>query len=64
MVAHTLKGSMGVFPIDSANNLITRIEQLARSNKLAELEPLIAELEAEMEHVLPQLQQCLPDQNG
>ena len=29
MVAHTLKGSMGVFPIDSAN-LITRIEQLAR----------------------------------
>ena len=55
---------MGVFPIDSANNLITRIEQLARSNKLAELEPLIAELEAEMEHVLPQLQQCLPDQNG
>jgi CheY-like chemotaxis protein len=24
MVAHTLKGSMGVFPIDSANNLITR----------------------------------------
>ena len=57
--AHTLKGSMSVFPIDSANSLIKRIEQLARGNNLAELEPLIAELENEMEKVLPQLQQCL-----
>ena len=60
LAAHTLKGSMSVFPIDSANSLIKRIEQLARSNKLAELEPLIVELENEMDKVLPQLQQYLP----
>jgi CheY-like chemotaxis protein len=60
LAAHTLKGSMSVFPMDSANRLIKHIEQLARSNKLAELEPLISELEVEMEKVLPQLQQYLP----
>ena len=56
---HALKGSMSVFPMETANAQIVMLDNMAQQQKTKGLAEQLALLETEMAIVLPQLRQCI-----
>ncbi len=53
--AHTLKGSTAIFSADAATATSLQLETLARLSRLAEAAPVVAQLERDIDQLLPEL---------
>jgi two-component system, sensor histidine kinase and response regulator len=61
--AHTLKGRLAFFGIQKAREQALGLETIARANNLARAAQVFAEIETEMESILPEFESLTREQN-
>jgi signal transduction histidine kinase/CheY-like chemotaxis protein len=63
-MAHTLKGSVAIFEVDQMVATTERLESLAKSGQLHDVEPLLSELDATLPLLLSELNEFLTHSNS
>ncbi len=62
--AHTLKGRLAFFGVCKTRDQVLELENMARRNDLARARQLLAEVETQMEDVLPEFESLAREQNS
>lgn len=61
--AHTLKGRLAFFGVQKAREQVLELETMGRMNDLARAGQALAQVEAEMEDILPEFESLIREQS-